>query len=70
MPTSLTECLTEMQGAKFHPGHSLILEPPEGPSALACTCGGFLELKPDTRSAQIVRYRAHLEEAVREATPS
>ncbi|MFD5079554.1 hypothetical protein [Streptomyces sp. NPDC058371] len=52
---------------EFHPGHGPILEPPEGPeSALACTCGGLLELNPETKTAQIDRYHEHLEEVRRE----
>lgn len=67
MPSTLTATPTAPQETDFHPGHSPILEPPEGPeSALACTCGGLLELKPDTKPAQMGRYHLHLEEARRE----
>ncbi|MGW6145807.1 hypothetical protein [Streptomyces sp. NPDC055140] len=68
MTTSLTAAPTNPQENDFHPGHSPILEPPEGPeSALACTCGGLLELKPDTKPAQMARYHLHVEEVHAEA---
>ncbi|MGZ2361482.1 hypothetical protein LRE75_33190 [Streptomyces sp. 372A] len=45
------------------PGHSLILEPPEGPdSTLACTCGSLLVLKPATQPAQKIAFGLHLDE--------
>ncbi|MFI9772215.1 hypothetical protein ACIHJG_35935 [Streptomyces sp. NPDC052415] len=67
MTSPLTETPIDPQETDFHPGHTPILEPPEGPdSALACTCGGFLELTPDTKPAQMSRYRLHLEEVRRE----
>lgn len=68
MPSYLTPAPAEPV-AEFHPGHSPILEPPEGPeSALACTCGGLLELKPTTKPAQMNRHHEHVEE-VRRETP-
>ncbi|WP_241720629.1 hypothetical protein [Streptomyces lydicus] len=56
-----------MQEIDSHPGHSPILEPPEGPSALACTCGGLLELKTDTKTVQLNLFHGHLEEIRRES---
>jgi hypothetical protein len=68
MTSTLTATPTAPQETDFHPGHSPILEPPEGPkSALACTCGGLLELKPDTKPAQLGCYQLHLDEVRREA---
>ncbi|MFD8664866.1 hypothetical protein OG728_39310 (plasmid) [Streptomyces microflavus] len=62
MPSSLATPPAE-QEAEFHPGHSPILEPPEGPqSALACTCGGLLELKPATKQSHMGAYYAHVQE--------
>ncbi|MFF8617065.1 hypothetical protein [Streptomyces sp. NPDC015350] len=56
------------QAIEFRPGHSPIFEPPEGPeSALACTCGGLLELKPTAKPDQMNRYHAHLKEILHEA---
>ncbi|MFE5406621.1 hypothetical protein ACFQ9Z_35970 [Streptomyces sp. NPDC056580] len=60
----MTITLTAPQETNGHPGHSPILEPPEGPeSALACTCGGLLEVKPDTKPAQMSRYQQHVRRA-------
>ncbi|MEV6400869.1 hypothetical protein AB0M39_39860 [Streptomyces sp. NPDC051907] len=56
MPTSSTAT----QDTEFRPGHTVIIEPLEGPCSVACTCGGFLEVKPETRSAQLARFRAHM----------
>ncbi|MET8816536.1 hypothetical protein ABZW47_31625 [Streptomyces sp. NPDC004549] len=70
MPSSMTATPAEDE-TEFHPGHSPILEPPEGPeSALACICGGLLELKPATKPAQMDRYQEHLKEVRHETTPS
>lgn len=67
MPSSMATTPTDPQAPEFHLGHSPILEPPGGPeSALACTCGGLLELKPDTKAAQMIRHHEHLEEVRRE----
>ncbi|MFI1701457.1 hypothetical protein ACH419_36630 [Streptomyces bobili] len=68
MTTSATTPPTELPAAEFHPGHSLILEPPEGPSALACTCGGLLDPTLDAEHSQLARFHAHLKEASREET--
>ncbi|MFJ9580838.1 hypothetical protein ACIRQF_31170 [Streptomyces sp. NPDC101191] len=68
MTSTLTATPATPQETDFRTGHSPILEPPEGPeSALACTCGGLLELTPDTKPAQLGRYHLHLEEVCREA---
>lgn len=55
-----------MPATGFHPGHGPTLEPPEGLSALACTCGGLLEPTPDAKHTQHARFNAHLEETSRE----
>lgn len=68
MTSSATTPPTEMPATEFHPGHSPILEPPEGPSAIACTCGGLLEPTPDAKHTQLARFHAHLEETSREET--
>jgi hypothetical protein len=61
MTNSLTATPTSLQEPDVHPGHSPILEPPEGPeSALACTCGGLLDLKPEAKPAKMDRYHLHL----------
>lgn len=65
-----TAPLPHMQGTTVHLGHGIILEPHEGPTSVACTCGGLLEPKPDTKSAQLARFEAHQEEARRESVPS
>ncbi|MFF1678791.1 hypothetical protein ACFVYG_22465 [Streptomyces sp. NPDC058256] len=70
MPNSSTATPTDMQVTKFHPGHSTILEPLDEPCSLACTCGGLLEVKPDTKSAQLARFEDHLEQTRREDTAS
>ncbi|MEU1076513.1 MULTISPECIES: hypothetical protein [unclassified Streptomyces] len=70
MTSTLTATPTALHEMAYPPGHSPILEPPEGPdSALACTCGGLLVLKPDTQPAQKVIFDLHLEE-VRRASHS
>ncbi|WP_234329462.1 MULTISPECIES: hypothetical protein [unclassified Streptomyces] len=66
----MTSTLTPPQETDFYTGHSPILEPPEGPqSALACTCGGLLELELDSKPAQLGRYHLHLEDVRRETHP-
>jgi hypothetical protein len=68
MPNALTAPAADPQENNLHVGHSPILEPPEGPeSALACTCGGLLELRPASKSAQMSHYDLHLKEARHEA---
>ncbi|MFF7117504.1 hypothetical protein ACFY91_35080 [Streptomyces albogriseolus] len=68
MASTLTATPTALQERDYLPGHSPILEPPEGPdSALACTCGGLLVLKPDTQPAQKIVFDLHLEEVRRES---
>ncbi|MCQ1580412.1 hypothetical protein [Streptomyces parvus] len=69
MTSPLTATPTDPQETDFHPGHTPILEPPEGPdSALACICGGLLDLTPGPKPAKMARYRLHLAEARREST--
>jgi hypothetical protein len=68
MINSATTPPTEMSATEFHPGHSPILEPPEGPSALACTCGGLLDPTPGAKDTQLARFHAHLAETSREET--
>ncbi|MFJ5817284.1 hypothetical protein ACIQGT_25810 [Streptomyces sp. NPDC093108] len=68
MTSTLTSTPTALQENDYPPGHSPIFWPPEGPeSALACTCGGLLVLKPDTQPAQRAVFALHLEEVRREA---
>ncbi|MFH8257849.1 hypothetical protein [Streptomyces roseolus] len=68
MTSTVTAAPTALQENDSPPGHSPIMEPPEGPdSALACTCGGLLVPKPDTQAAQKVVFDLHLEEVRRES---
>ncbi|MEU5199021.1 hypothetical protein AB0G86_34120 [Streptomyces scabiei] len=68
MTSILTATPTALQEDDYPPGHSPIFWPPEGPdSALACTCGGLLVLKPDTQLSQRGVFGLHLEEVRRES---
>ncbi|MET9110534.1 hypothetical protein [Streptomyces zhihengii] len=67
MTGTLTATPTALHEMKHLPGHSPIMEPPEGPdSALACTCGGLLVPRPDTQPAQKIVFGLHLEEVQHE----
>ncbi|MGP3950857.1 hypothetical protein [Streptomyces sp. 7N604] len=45
------------------PGHTILFEPTtEANCTVACTCGGLLEPKSDSRTNQITRFRDHLRE--------
>jgi len=69
MTSPLTATPTDPQETDFHPGHTPILELPGGPdSALACICGGLLDLTPGPKPAKMARYRLHLADARREST--
>lgn len=68
MTRSLTTTPTEMAETGFRPGHTVILQPSEGPCSVACTCGGLLEPTLGAKKAQLARFLAHLEETAREDT--
>ncbi|MFI5864753.1 hypothetical protein [Streptomyces sp. NPDC051546] len=64
MNSTLTAPPTAPSENDLHPGHSPILEPPEGPeSALGCTCGGLLDLDPGPKPVKMIRFDQHVEEA-------